>query len=137
MPGKRMSEREYMDRVSRLMEKVRAESAATENKASLFEKYRDAEFDLTVEYRLGPDFPVERREALRAADRRVQRQLEERRKEYASGRLSQQELQARMQAMADEMARAYASVLTPEEMTAFFGRDKGADKLPFPPEEPE
>jgi len=137
MHVKRMNEQEYMERVSGLFEKVRAESAVTENEAILFDRYRDAEFDLTVEYRLGPDFPAERREALRAVHRQVQEQSEELRKKYLSGNLQKQEFVVLMQAATAEMAKAYASVLTPEEMTAFFGHGEGAYKLPFSSEELE
>ncbi len=130
MPARRMSEREYMDQVSRLFERVRAKSAATESEAILFERYRNAEFDLTVEYRLGPDFPGERREALRAVHWQAQEKPEKIRKEYHSGSLKQQEFVVLMQAAVDDMVKAYASVLSPEEMTSFFGPGEGAYKLP-------
>jgi len=41
MHVKRMNEQEYMERVSGLFEKVRAESAVTENEAILFDRYRE------------------------------------------------------------------------------------------------
>jgi hypothetical protein len=131
MHAGRMSEEEYMERVSGLFEKVLAESAATESEAILLERYRDAEFDLNVEYRLGPDFPVERRKALRAAYQRVQERAEELKKKYLSGNLKEKEFVDLMQAATAGMAEAYGSVLTPEEMTAFFGHGEGAYKLPF------
>lgn len=130
-----MNEKEYMERISGLYEKIRAESAANEEEAILFERYHDAEFDLTVEYRLGQDFPAERREALRAIHQQVQNQTEELRKKYASGDLREREFLDLMQASTTDMAEKYATVLTQEEMTAFFGHGEGAYKLPFSSDE--
>lgn len=132
-----MNEKEYMKRVSSLFEKIRAESAANEEEETLFKRYRDAEFDLTVEYRLGPDFPTERREALRAVYQQVQNHTEELRKKYLSGDLQKQEFVDLMQSSTADTVKKYATVLTQEEIAAFFGHGKGAYKLPFPSDEVE
>jgi len=135
MRKRRMNEKEYMERISSLYEKIRAESSADEEEGTLFKRYHDAEFDLTVEYRLGPDFPAERCEALRAVHQQVQNQTEELRNKYASGDLQDQEFVFLMQALTAEMAEKYATVLAQEEMTAFFGHGEGAYKLPFSSDE--
>lgn len=137
MHNKRMNEKEYMERISRLYENIRAESTANEDEETLFKRYRDAEFDLTVEYRLGPDFPAERREALRAIYQQVHIQTEELRKKYMSGDLQKQEFVSRMQALTAEMVEKFAGVLTQEEMTAYFGHGEGAYNIPFSPDEVE
>ena len=85
-----MSEQRYMERVAGLFEKIKAE-AATEEESVLFERYRDAEFDLTVEYRLGADFPQDRWEALRKIHRRTQNSTEAIKAKYFSGELSKKE----------------------------------------------
>jgi hypothetical protein len=131
MHNSHMSEKEYIERVSNLFEKIQAESAANEKEEVLFKRYRDAEFDLMVEYRLGPNFPAERREALRSVHQQIQNQTEELRKKYLSGDLQKQEFFDLMQASTAEMAKKYATVFTQEEMTAFFGHGEGAYKLPF------
>ncbi|MHC1743642.1 MAG: hypothetical protein AB9873_11505 [Syntrophobacteraceae bacterium] len=133
MHGRRMSEQEYAERLSGLLERVKAGSAPGESDAVLFERYRDAEFDLTVEYRLGPDFPDARREPLRVILKRVREQTEGLKQEYLAGRLTGQEFAERMQAATDSMAEACGSVLTPEEMRDYFGQEEGALKLPFLP----
>lgn len=134
---KRMSEKEYLERISKLYEKIRSESPANENEETLLKRYRDAEFDLTVEYRLGPDFPVERREALRAIHQHIHNQMEELKKKYLSGNLQKQEFVDLMQALTAEMAEKFASVLTQEEMIAFFGQGENAFNIPFSSDECE
>ena len=42
-----------------------------------------------------------------------------------------------MQALTSDMAEKYATVLTKEEMTAYFGHGEGAFKLPFSSDEVE
>lgn len=131
MHSRHMNEKEYMERVSGLYERIRAGSAVNEEEGVLLKRYRDAEFELTVEYRLGPDFPAERLEALRAIHQQMQDQTEELKKKYASGDLQKQEFLGLMQASMAELAEKCAAVLTQEEMTAFFGHGEGAYQLPF------
>ncbi len=126
-----MNEKEYMKRVSSLFEKIRGESALNETEEILFKRYRDAEFDLMVEYRLGSDFTRNRLEALRSVYQQVQNQTEDLRKKYLSGKLQKQEFAELMQASTTEMVEKYATVLTQAEIAAFFGSREGADKLPF------
>lgn len=132
---KPMSEKEYLERISSLYEKIRSEFAVNEDEETLLKRYRDAEFDLTIEYRLGPDFPIERREALRAVHQHVYNQLEELRKRYISGNLQKQEFVDLMRALTVEMAEKFASLLSQEEMAAFFGQGENAFMIPFSSDE--
>lgn len=133
MYGRRMSEHEYAERMSGLFEKVKAKSTQGESDLALFERYRDAEFDLTVEYRLGVDFPAARREALRAIIKRARGESELLKQEYLGGRLSASEFAERMEAATAALTQACGSVLSPEELKAYFGAEEGALELPMMP----
>ena len=135
MQPRRMTENEYMQRISGLLEKIRAESGNDEDDAAFLERYQEAEFDLTVEYRLGSDFPPDRREALRTVHRRTQEQSAALREKYLSGALPKQDFLEQMQAATAALAKQYAAILTHEELTAFFGHGEGAYTLPFTQEE--
>lgn len=134
MVTKCMTEQEYLERLSGLFEKIRAEAAPTDDETILFERYQDAEFTLTIDYRLGADFPPERRAALRAVHQRTQERTEELKKQFLASELSNQQFAAAMQAAVEVMAKDYGTVLTAEEMTAFFGGGENAFRLALTPE---
>jgi len=133
MSAAKMTEREYMERVAGLFEKVKAE-AATEDETVLLERYREAEFDLTVDYRLGVDFPQERREALRKIQRQSRDHTEAIKAEFLFGKLTNEEFAARMQAATAAMIEACRSVLTPAELEALVGSEEGDLHLPLSPD---
>jgi len=129
MHNNRMSEKEYAERLSKLFEKIQNESV--ENEAILFKRYCDAEFDLTVEYRLGPDFPKERKESLRSINWQIQKLTEGFKKKYLSGNIEKQDFFTLMQNAMNEKVKRYSSILTSKEMKDFFGHEEGDYKLPF------
>ena len=123
-----MNEQEYMERVAGLFDKIKAE-AATEDEVVLLERYRDAEFDLLVEFRLGADFPTNRLEALRAIHRLSLRGAEASKAQFLSGELTREQFVEKMQAATRKMVDAYKSVLTSDEVTALLGSDEGGPEL--------
>jgi hypothetical protein len=131
---KRMTEQEYVERLSQLLERIRREAAPTDDEAVLFERYRDAEFDLTVDHRLGLDFPRDRRAQLGAVHHRTRERTEALKQRLLAGDLSREEFAAAMQAAVEAMEKDYREVLTPAEMSAFFGGNEDAFRLAITPE---
>lgn len=126
-----MTEQEYLERLSGLYEKIRADTPAGDL-TEIFERYRDAEFELTVDYRLGIGFPEERRAALRAIGKKIQQDTEELKARFAAHALSGESFAEAMQALTQNMAEQYSTVLSPDEMIAFLG--SGTLSLPIMPE---
>lgn len=129
MNNRRMSEKEYAKRLSKLFEKIQSESI--ENDTILFKRYCDAEFDLTVEYRLGPDFPEERKKSLRSINWQIQKLTEDFKKKYLSGNIKKQDFFTLMQNAMNEKVERYKFILTSKEMKEFFGHEERDYKLPF------
>ena len=129
----KMSEQEYLDRLSGLFEKVKAE-IHTEDESILSDRYRDAEFDLTVEYRLGADFSRERWERLRKIHQQSHNNTETIKAKYLSGNLSKKDFAAQMHLANERMVDAFKKVLTPAEFRAFFGPEDGDFQLALSPD---
>jgi len=120
-----MNKEEYTARIAGLFEKVKAETD-TNDESVLLERYRDAEFDLTVEYRLGADFSPYRWRTLRQMHRQSQSSTEEIKEKRQSGELSKKEFTDQMQLSLDEMIRNFRSILTAEEHSNLFGSEEGS-----------
>lgn len=123
-----MNEQEYMERVSGLFDKVKAE-AATEDEAALQERYRDAEFDLPIEYKLGAGVPAKRLETLRAIHRQSLQDAEASKAKFLTRELSREQFVDQMQTVTQKMVDAYKSVLTEDELTALLGAEEGGPGL--------
>jgi hypothetical protein len=83
------------------------------------------ELDLTIDHRLGRNFPQERRDALWA----IQEQVEKRRFsltfKYFLRRLFAKKTARDIQVITDFLVKEYAKVLTPEELQQYFGLQPG------------
>lgn len=119
-----MNKEEYMDRIAGLFEKIKAETG-TKDQAVLLERYRDAEFDLLVEYKLGADFSQKRWGTLRHMHRQWRKGVDEIKKQFQSGKLSKEEFASQMQSSLDEMVNSFGSALTPEELSKLCGAKEG------------
>ncbi|MGJ3702683.1 hypothetical protein [Variovorax sp. AFSI2.2] len=90
------------------------------------------ELDLTIDYRLGIEFPKERREQLW----RVQRQVEKRRLKFLVGRIAGKLAPSWLYGQTNWLARfvisEYGRILTPRELAAYFG-DEQTNGSPKPP----
>ena len=135
MAMKRITEREYVDRLANLfVGSSEQNQLPTDDETALFERYQDAEFDLTVDYRLGADFSPESRAVLRAANRNARERIELLKEEFLAGKLSKREFADTAQHVVEAMAKDYGAVLTLDEMTAFVGSGGNALRLPLTPE---
>ena len=110
--GTRISGEEYDRRITALYRGT----APTPDAAEAARLAR-AELDITVDHRLGVDFPVDRRESLWHAQRRIERH---RLRSPLAGLAG---VFARSIGLETGVRRAYADVLTPEELHAFLQDD--------------
>ncbi len=130
---KSITEQEYLERLSGLYEKIQARTPSGDL-TEIFERYRDAEFDLTVDYQLGTEFPNERRKVLRTIHLKVLQDAEELKTRFTANTLTRESFTKDMQTLTQNMAQQYSSVLSPDEMAAFLGNDEKTLSLPIMPE---
>ena len=129
MQSRRMTEEEYQKRMAGLLDEIQKDSAEIVDDAEVFEKYRQAEFDLMIEYRLGADFSKEKWEQLRTIHDQMQQKMEVVRGQHAEGKLSQQQLLSQIQALSSQLQASYKKVLTEKEFVQLLG--KGEQDVPF------
>lgn len=130
---KPMTEQEYLERLSKLFEKIQGETTSDEM-MDVFKRYKAAEFDLTIDYRLGTDFPQERRLVLFAIQEKSLQDAEELKAQFTTGTLSSGSFVESMQIMTQNMVKKYSSVLSVDEMAAFLDGDENTLRLPIMPE---
>lgn len=124
--GLRLSEREYEKRIVELYSGL----PPSLNKVEKM-NIRRRELELTIDYRLGQDFPKERREALWD----IQQQVEKKRLrlvlQWFLHFISYRWLYARANKLAGYLVDEYAKVLTKDELQAYF--DLGENEKPSLP----
>jgi hypothetical protein len=114
--GPRLSQREYERRIAELYSGLPAVPSKEEEI-----RLRRRELDLTIDYRLGQDFPRERREALWEIQRRVERKRLQLGLHWLAHFISSKWLYNRANKVAKFVVDEYAKVLTKEELRAYFG----------------
>lgn len=117
--GRRLSEKEYERRIVALHSGL-----PPSPDRETCERIQRSELDLTIDFRLGVDFPRERREALW----HIQRQIEGRRARlfihWVLGLFSYRRLHGRATKLAKGVVDEYGKVLTRPELEAFFGQEE-------------
>lgn len=112
--GPRLSTAEYERRIVALHAGRSPMPTPDEDRA-----LRRAELDLAIDHRLGTQFPRERREALWAVRQRVERQRLRLGLAHAARQLLPGALARGAARVVGAMERAYAEVLSPEELKRF------------------
>jgi hypothetical protein len=113
--GPRISDAEYDRRVVALYA-----SAAGRGKDRDREVMR-AELNITLDHRLGQEFPADRRRMLWEAQERAERRRRRLPLRFLLGLLRTRSIEGAADRLARDLVRAYAKVLTPTELQAFFG----------------
>lgn len=116
--GRRLTRQEYERAVVQMFREAGGIGDTPEERREL----RHRELDLTIDYRLGVDFPRGRRDALW----RVQEEIERRRVRLLAKSLIVRLLprlmgERRAAALARQLLSEYAQVLSPEEIQALLG----------------
>lgn len=111
--GRRLTQQEYERAVVDLYDNQPCALSGGDD-----EYIRQREMNLTIDYRLGVDFPAAKREALW----RVQQHSERERMRFAARTLlAPLVVRSGSNALARLVLRGYAQVLTPDELNAYFG----------------
>jgi len=129
MQNKRMTDEEYSKCMAELLDKIQATSTSYEDDTLLLKRYRQAEFDLMIEYRLGSDFPTEKREKLQIIHEQLLKKTEELRNAYAEGKLNHEQLLSGIQDLSHNIKEQYSQVLTEEEVALLLGKEQ--QDIPF------
>lgn len=124
--GRRLSQREYEVAIADL----HSHPTAAKNDRDAYVRRR--ELDITIDFRLGINFPASRRDDLW----RVQQSIEERRLKSTAmwivGALTPKRLFTGANGVAKFVVDQYATVLTAEELRAYFGSEEVRyPSLPF------
>jgi len=130
----RLSEQEYEQGIAELYKQA-AEgqlSAAPQNPDNII---KEKEFQLTIDYRLGINFPAEKREALWKAKERAEMQKLRLIGKYFKVSLKKRAFADGMQIMLERMMEEFSKVLTPDELNAFMALQEGEKPvLPIDPD---
>lgn len=116
--GTCLTRREYEAAVVNLHGK--AETAGSEIERESIERQ---ELDLTIDYRLGKDFPNDRRQQLWQVQKKIQKRRLKNLTARAMGLVSPKWLYSQSNWMARMIASEYANVLNARELAAYFGEE--------------
>ena len=117
-------------RLANLAERVQGE-AHSAGVADEFELYQAAEFDLTIDYRLGIQFPKARRKVLRDIQQRYMLEAKKLKARFLAGHLTKELFADAMQNITHSMLKQFSLELSAAEMSAFFGGDEKTLTLPL------
>lgn len=117
--GERLSGAEFDRRVADLHLSLPEHPTPEEERA-----VERLEFDLTVDYRLGVDFPEGRREALWAVQQRVRHRSLRTLIAWHLGKALPRFLASTAHRLAAGVIEDYEKILTPREMDSFFGEEE-------------
>lgn len=128
--GPRLSSDEYQQAVADLYRRA-AESQAAAGGGDVEQAIKDAEFNLVIDYRLGRNFPAERRQALLEAKRAAEKQRLRLVGRFIRKSIRDREFASGMQVWLEQLADAFSQILSPEELDAFMELKPG-EKPVFP-----
>src|SRR5437899_6358553 len=117
--GRRLTDEEYQRGVVALQSRQPAMPTREQDRAA-----RRAELDLTIDPRLGVNFPADRREALWTLQERVEKRRRGLIVWHLLSRMWGGALERRAQGLARFLVREYAEVLTPAELESYFGSEE-------------
>ena len=118
--GPRLTDEEYEKRIIELHRGLPPMPTEEQDR-----QVRRMALDLSIDHRLGRDFPQERRELLWAIQQRVEKRRLRLALKYPFRRLFAKSLARGAQGMAGYLVDEYAEVLTQAELKSFFGLEEG------------
>lgn len=126
-----MREEDYLARLEKFFGELRSEMPQASDQ-EIFEAFREREFNLTLDFRLGEDFPIERRQALKEIQSQILIRMEELQSAMMMGRMAPADYAAAVQLLVKQILEKYGALLDSEEMEAFLG--DGIPGIPLDPE---
>ena len=118
--GPRLTDEEYEKRIIELHRGLPPMPTEEQDR-----QVRRMALDLSIDHRLGRDFPQERRELLWAIQQRVEKRRLWLALKYPFRRLFAKSLARGAQGLAGYLVDEYAGVLTQAEIKSFFGLEEG------------
>jgi hypothetical protein len=118
--GPRLTDEEYEKRIIELHRGLPPMPTEEQDR-----QVRRMALDLSIDHRLGRDFPQERRELLWAIQQRVEKRRLWLALKYPFRRLFAKSLARGAQGLAGYLVDEYAGVLTQAELKSFFGLEEG------------
>ena len=126
----RLSTDEYQQAVAALYRRA-AEGQLPAGPGGVEQAIKDAEFELAIDHKLGTNFPSDRRTALVEAKRKAEKQRLRLVQRFIQKSIKEKAFASGMQVWLEQMADAFAKVLSPEELSAFLELHEG-EKPVFP-----
>jgi len=117
-----MSEKDYLEQLGRLFERLRTEMPHASDQ-DIFELYREREFDLMIDFRLGNNFPDERRQTLKKLHSQTMCKMDELKRLISSGEIAANDYAEAVQQLVKQMAEDFGALLDQEEMEALCGNE--------------
>jgi hypothetical protein len=112
--------------LKRIRDRVAAMRASGMPRGAANEVRGDLEFRLTIDHRLGEDFPRDRRESLASLHRDFRRDIKAAIGRHVRGEATPDEHAAAVNDRTRRLIADYALVLSPEELGDFVGGDPGS-----------
>lgn len=130
----KISEKEFIRRVANIPLTV----LRSTNLSNLFTPFsrrcQEQEFEITIDHKLGTDFPAEKRQRMREIFRPYNISKNSLLKQYERGYVSGEQFAHQMQLLLDDLIASYSQVLSAEELTAFLDvAPNSRAALPFDP----
>lgn len=132
--GPCLSDAEYEKSIKTLYETTAKELTSAAPRAT-DKSLKAKEFDLAIDYRLGVNFPSDKRIALWEAMQRAEGQRLRLIGKFIKTTIQKREFANGMQVMLQRMVEEFSKILTDEELHAFMDLKKG--ELPILPIEPD
>ena len=126
----RLSTEEYQQAVAALYRRG-AEGPLPGAPGDIAQTLKEAEFNLAIDYKLGRNFPREKRMALLAAKRRAEQQRLRLVGKFLQKIIREKTFANGMQVWVEQLAEEFSRVLSPPELSAFMELQAG-EKPVFP-----
>jgi len=125
-----ITEAEYLEQLGGLIEKLKLEMPQASDQV-IYSIYREREFDLMIDYRLGDDFPDVRRQMLKKLQSQLMCRMEELKSKLLAGEMSAIDYAEVIQELVKLKMTDLAVLLDTEEFEAFCG--DGFPGIPLDP----
>jgi hypothetical protein len=126
----RLSSEEYQQAISTLYKRAAAGQLGAAQ-GGIEQAIKDAEFNLAIDHKLGRNFPQDKRQALVEAKHQAEKQRLRLVGRFLRKSIRERAFASGMQVWLEQLAEAFSTVLTPQELNAFMELKAGEKPL-FP-----